>query len=428
MQISYTNLFFSARVAKYTQWIENQMKDSDIPTVKPTLAPTVKADSADTVKPDSGGTVKPSTRRKVADGFLIGVCPRYDTEPIVDRNILFTKPAARDLVSDASNIEVAVGGNLVITSKSNIVIGKNLDSFTRGTPKAPAVEGRGFMNWKGGEADWNANHCANWDYYQCPGVGFTPVVNDVVTVTTPSSTASGSNLYINNKAGLVIESGASVVFGGPTGGRGPSRPRREGTRDIRMTPPGAVSPGKGTLGSVGGHSGAGGYSHSASQVVNDKNVRPDGQIGSHFNQITRHPTTSPTVGFSPHHKNIEIDGKVESPLEIEYNSKPTSSPTAFPTKSGDTCTFQSGAFTFSKHVGWRGAGPRSAYCALWSCEKAQGGVFKKQARVCSIDRHTKGKFCSHIKCGYHVSKTSGKSELVSVKHDHREKHGGNHIW
>merc|ERR1711981_478896 len=49
------------------------------------------------------------------------------------------------------------------------------------------------------------------------------------------------------------------------------------------------------------------------------------------------------------------------------------------------------------------------------------------ARVCSIDEHKhKGNNCSHIKCRYAKTPTSAGKPVLTVDHDHREKHGGNH--
>jgi hypothetical protein len=68
---------------------------------------------------------------------------------------------------------------------------------------------------------------------------------------------------------------------------------------------------------------------------------------------------------------------------------------------------------------------------VWKCEVGQttfsDGIFKKQARVCSIDAHKhKGNYCSHIKCKYAKTPTSSGKPVLTVDHDHKEKHGGSH--
>jgi len=356
---------------------------------------------------------------KAAEGdWLVGLCPRYGMEPIVDKKVIFDKPAERAMESDGSNIRVGVGGNLVVTTGSAMVVGKSLTSFTRGTPKAPPVERNGFMNWKGGSANWEENNCANWDFYQCPTVGFTAVVNDDVTVTAQTA-ASGSDLYVNSRAELVISSGGSATFGGGKRGRGLAS-----QRDLPTSHPCLPVEGK-----PDGW-GCGTSSHHASKKVNKKNLR------SHFNEITHFPTTAPTMGFDDH-VDATTHGEAATFAPTKYDSMPSNTPTQFPTKVNDneygsfctsTVAFPDGKYT--KNVGWVGAGPGSDYCNVWKCEVGQttfsDGIFKKQARVCSIDAHKhKGNYCSHIKCKYAKTPTSS-GKVLTVDHDHKEKHGGSH--
>jgi len=142
------------------------------------------------------------------------------------------------------------------------------------------------------------------------------------------------------------------------------------------------------------------------------------------------------MGFDDH-VDATTHGEAATFAPTKYDSMPSNTPTQFPTKVNDneygsfctsTVAFPDGKYT--KNVGWVGAGPGSDYCNVWKCEVGQttfsDGIFKKQARVCSIDAHKhKGNYCSHIKCKYAKTPTSS-GKVLTVDHDHKEKHGGSH--
>jgi hypothetical protein len=281
------------------------------------------------------------------------------------------------------------------------------------------------------------------------------------------------------------------------------------------------------LNHVGGAHGAGSpTSHEDSAVINPDNIRPDGQVGSHRNQVTRFPTVAPTalefrksnhaagcimpfkvqkidwvggpsnwhynqcanwrreginyaecprVGMEPVVKSV-VTFKENKPfkssskgskLYLSQSSKlvltkgsnmiiggckyskdsnldkkvapimPTQFPTTFPTKAADqdVACVSSVAFhdgTYTRKMGWAGAGPGANYCNLWRCVRdtygLHQGIFKKTSRVCGIDAKShKGQFCSHTTCEFNSNAATpyGK-KVVTVKHDHKERHGGRH--
>merc|ERR1719456_84240 len=113
--------------------------------------------------------------------------------------------------------------------------------------------------------------------------------------------------------------------------------------------------------------------------IHDENIRPDGQYGSHRNQITRYPTKQPTAK-SDAFDNMQNDrddpntsrGDTDAIADqTGVGAVPTKEPTAFPTKKnhdGDSAGKWNtetdgqtiGSFCkdgdFERPVGWVGAG------------------------------------------------------------------------
>lgn len=166
------------------------------------------------------------------------------------------------------------------------------------------------------------------------------------------------------------------------------------------------------------------------EVVNEQNVRPDGQIGSNFNQVTRSPTIAPK---DQEHEDGNNQGDTEQIDEQDdVISQPTVMPTSFPTKiqttdKGSQCAF----YGFKKPVGWVGSGPGKEYCNIWKCEKSTdkftkgAPLFKKSVRTCSVEEHGSD-FCSHTTCTFETNKDSGSKKVIMVHSDHREEVGGRH--
>jgi len=203
------------------------------------------------------------------------------------------------------------------------------------------------------------------------------------------------------------------------------------------------------------------------EVVHDLNIRPDGQKGSNFNQVTRAPSPMPSFDENTHDSLDEAihdglhnddafeDGKTEQIKEQDdRDAFPTKFPTQFPTKvtddqDGSFCTSDvawNGGIT-TRTVGWVGPGPGDQYCNIWKCEpgadalgnkdfteKAEGSqtdfrgrpAFKKEKQTCSIHQY-KGEVCSHTSCSFDTTEGSGTRKVVMVHSDHREEKGGEHM-
>jgi hypothetical protein len=177
----------------------------------------------------------------------------------------------------------------------------------------------------------------------------------------------------------------------------------------------------------------------------DKYDAVDGVINSanpvsHRNYITQKPTQQPTVGFDLH-KNPEGKGNLDAQIDqTDRVHQPTARPTAFPTKDtadvngkGTVCQFTEGSISFTKPVGWVGAGPAQYYCNVWRCEsntntftRTQTATFKAARRTCSIEQYNY-KFCSHTTCELKAVTVGGETrQVIRVHSDHREEVGGEH--
>lgn len=184
------------------------------------------------------------------------------------------------------------------------------------------------------------------------------------------------------------------------------------------------------------------------EVINQNNIRPDSQIGSNRNQVTRHPTPAPT-SESDAFDNIQASapptvasGNTDQIDEQDaLDTMPTVMPTSFPTKDqsdtdgkGTTCC----EGTFCRPVGWVGAGAGDQFCNVWKCNPNQSefsegtdannnGHFSKQVRTCSVEEHNNYNFCSHTTCSFAANDYSGGKMVINVHSDHREETGGNHM-
>jgi len=180
------------------------------------------------------------------------------------------------------------------------------------------------------------------------------------------------------------------------------------------------------------------------EVVHDLNIRPDGQKGSNFNQVTRAPSPAPS-GDTDMHQAIHVDAdETGNTDQIDEQTGPgaipTMEPTAFPTK--DTASKDAGDENFGtkccynnicKPVGWVGAGFNEHYCNVWKCEVDKTdfaqqnfvGTFRKQTKVCSVEEHGSS-FCSHTTCTFETNADSGSRKVIMVHSDHKEEVGGMH--
>merc|ERR1712054_75554 len=192
------------------------------------------------------------------------------------------------------------------------------------------------------------------------------------------------------------------------------------------------------------------------EVINPDNIRPDGQVGSNRNQVTRVPTARPTKipsATSEHVQFEKLHDSATAPNKGNTNQidaqtgvvdMPTMSPTHYPTKDrsdtddenskGTVCSDG----TFIKPVGWVGAGPGDQFCNVWKCnpgktEFTKGnhadnqGHFSKQVRACNIkDRETSVNYCSHTTCSFSAISSSNATNVIKVRSDHREMVGGYH--
>lgn len=175
--------------------------------------------------------------------------------------------------------------------------------------------------------------------------------------------------------------------------------------------------------------------HPVNGIVNDANLNQDGEIQSHFNQITISPTPAPGTAseeFDGTHKDATKEGDIdEQTFQTDRIHQPTTRPTAFPTKDqssnmGSICSFGD----FSKPVGWVGAGPGKYYCNVWKCDagttsfsKSHG--FRGSQRVCSIEERS-SKFCTHTTCSFERASSNPTRHVIKVLSDHREETGGHH--
>jgi len=103
----------------------------------------------------------------------------------------------------------------------------------------------------------------------------------------------------------------------------------------------------------------------------------------------------------------DVRGMLDAQIaQSDRVAAPTAQPTAFPTKDrstvfGSDCNYNKDGISFTKPVGWVGAGPEQYYCNVWKCEPGTDSFkessFKKSKRTCSVEEYG-NKFCSHTTC------------------------------
>jgi len=151
-----------------------------------------------------------------------------------------------------------------------------------------------------------------------------------------------------------------------------------------------------------------------------------------FVQKTAQPTTQPTTGFEDY-KNPDKQGSLDAQIDqTDRVHQPTARPTAFPTKDtasamGSACTFNEGSISFTKPVGWVGAGPAQYYCNVWKCEQSQTSfTFKKAMKKCSVEEYGTN-FCSHTTCQAVQTDTELKRSVVGFYTFDNQNNFVNHV-